>query len=484
MRIAPVVAALLLAALAGPVRAVDPPAPLTKAQQDELRRNWAPCLSKLKGPYTENFCVCANGEKLPVQVDNQIRTPCGLNPRFCAAFRAPWAEALGRRGMWIANLFSPDLLQWDTFADHHALVRGYILEQYFTNANPAHKLAEMRAYGGLAGAEYEAADAPRFFERYLSLPDWDDARHYLLSYELQRRYYVRNDQAEIQKIRLIAIRIQQLDPRFKPLRDMTHNQLSAALLPKLQAFRDKLPAGAERTQVDELMTEIGKLVSLDESALRATIAQLDAKDVAGELSANIPDAPADPVDAMTKLALLMANVRKALAGRMLQHPDERRLVDVAVIAGALVQRQVGAWLDTKDRPVSRDVEVLDALLHAAYGAGLLATSGKADTRANDARAPLGDLQQLRQAVATARENVAAAFADVWAPWTFLLPQVSGIVDDVLRSSPLAAFANVARPVGDRSAGAEGHLKQRPFIGNFSQAQSPAVYARARPEGEP
>src|SRR5205823_4787008 len=94
--------------------------------------------------------------------------------------------------MWIANLFARDLYQWDSFTDHHDLVRGYILEKYFTETNPKHKLAEMRSYGGLAGAEYEAAAAPRFFERYLALPAYDDARHYLLAYELQRRYYVRD----------------------------------------------------------------------------------------------------------------------------------------------------------------------------------------------------------------------------------------------------------------------------------------------------
>src|SRR6185369_16935838 len=248
--------------LARPARGFQPP-PLTKAEQDDLRRNFALCLGKMKGPYTENFCVCPDGQKLPVMVKNVVRNPCGPNALFCSAYRAPWAEALARQRMWITNLFARDLYQWDSFTDHHDLVRGYILEKYFTETNPTHKLAEMRSYGGLAGAEYEAAAAPRFFERYLAQPDYDDARHYLLAYELQRRYYVRDDQGQIQKIRNLAIQIQQADPRFKPLRDATHNQLSAALLPKLQLYRDRLPAGAVRTQVDALMAEIVKVTSLD-----------------------------------------------------------------------------------------------------------------------------------------------------------------------------------------------------------------------------
>jgi len=328
--------AVTVLAFAGPVHGFQPP-PLTKAQQDDLRRNFALCLAKVKGPYTENYCLCANGEKLAVQVNNMVRSPCGPNPVFCSAYRAPWAEALGRQRMWIANLFARDLSQWDSFTDHHDLVRGYILEKYFTETNPKHKLAEMRSYGGLAGAEYEAAAAPRFFERYLALPDYDDARHYLLAYELQRRYYVRDDQGQIQKVRNLAIRIQQADPRFKPLRDATHNQLSSTLLLKLQAYRDTLPAGAVRTQVDELMAEITKLTSLDEGVLRAQLAALDDKTLTTELSAKVPGAATDPVDALAGLADISVRARRAVAARKASQADARRLVDIAITYAALIQ---------------------------------------------------------------------------------------------------------------------------------------------------
>src|SRR4029453_9471356 len=145
----------------------------------------------------------------------------------------------------------------------------YIVAIYFTESNPRRKLAEMRSCGGLAGAEYELVAAPRFFERYLSGQDFDDARHYLLAYELQRRYYVRGDQGQNQKIRALAIRIHQADPRFKPLRDATHNQITGALIPKLEAYRDARPPGATRTQVDELIVEIVKVTSLDDAVLRS-----------------------------------------------------------------------------------------------------------------------------------------------------------------------------------------------------------------------
>ena len=72
--------------------AFQPPT-LSAAQQASLKANWSLCLSKLKGPYTENFCLCRDGQKLGVQAPNgAVRIPCA-NPVFCSAYRAPWAEA-------------------------------------------------------------------------------------------------------------------------------------------------------------------------------------------------------------------------------------------------------------------------------------------------------------------------------------------------------------------------------------------------------
>src|SRR5262245_52272560 len=103
-----------------------------------LRDNFALCISKLKGPYTENFCVCSDGKKVPVRgASGQVGIGC-KNPRFCAAFRAPWAEALAKQRVYIGNIFSRDLDLWDSFPDHNDLVRGYILEKSFTDTNPNH----------------------------------------------------------------------------------------------------------------------------------------------------------------------------------------------------------------------------------------------------------------------------------------------------------------------------------------------------------
>jgi hypothetical protein len=438
------------------------PPDLTKAQQDELRRNFAPCLSKIKGPYTENYCICPNGQKRPVQVNGRVTSPCGGSALFCSAYRAPWAEALSRQRMWIANLFARDLYHWDSFADHHDLVRGYILEKYFAETNPKHKLGEMRAYGGLAGAEYEAAAAPRFFERYLSLPDYDDARHYVLAYELQRRYYVRDDQGQIQKVRALAIRIHQADPNFKPLRDATHNQISANLIPKLETYRDTRPPGAIRSQTEELIAEIRKLTSLDDRVLRAQLGALDDKALGTELSARLPGIGADPIDALEAFASIMTRARRTVAARSTSPGDRRRLVDAAITAAALMQQPGNALLAAKGTTARQHLRVLGALTEGAYGAGLLGERERAEAaRTIDRIVGASTLtrddlaagtKHVQRVVDWAQQNVYLAFAEVWAPWTYLLPQVSGIADDVLRGSPLLVFAELATRLDDAARG--------------------------------
>jgi hypothetical protein len=463
LRLAPFVCVAMLIPVARGA-ALDAPQ-LTQAQQTELGTNFALCKSKLKGPYGDNYCACPDGKERPVQVDGRVTSPCGGREVYCAAFRAPWAQALGRQRMWIANIFARDVAQWDTFPDHHDLVRGYILEKYFTDTNPKDKLAEMRSYGGLSGAEYEAPAAARCFERYLSAPDFDDARHYLLAYELQRRYYVRNDQGQIQKIRAISARIKDADPSFKPLRDATHNQISATLVPKLQAYRAAKPAGAVRGKVDELIAAIEKLTRLDDSALQAQLAALDDAELRAQLTSMLPRPEGDPVDVLEALAGVMVRARQQVASRQSSPADDRRLVDAALTAAAILRKRATEWLAVQGESAQRHVRVLGALVQSGYGAGLLNAQQRAEAAnaiADLSRsAPISGadltaaVKRVEAVVDWAQQNAIAAFAEVWAPWTFLLASVSGVGDDILRSSPLVVFVQVARRLEDAAAGHEG-----------------------------
>jgi pyruvate phosphate dikinase-like enzyme len=452
----------LLAALAAPAHAFRAPE-LSPPQQKELRNNFTLSVGKLKGPYTENTCVCQDGSKLPVRnAAGVVRVPC--KEVFCAAFRAPWAEALGKQRLWLANIFSRDLYLWESFPDHNDLVRGYILEKYFTDTHPNHKLSQLRSFGGLSGAEYETPAAPRFFERYLSAPNFNDLHDFLLAYELQKRFYVRDDLGQIEKVRTLAVRINNAIPKFKPLRDAIHNQLSAGLVPQLAAFRDQLPQGsATRQQVDELIAEVTKLTTLGDSALRPLVAQISDDALRTQLTTLIPAPTADTVGAISLLAQLMVLARQTVAGRSVTPADARRLIDLDIAAAQVIQSRGGPLLDgTAALSVKQYVELLAALTDATYGVGLLSARERdaaqgavrelLSTPSPSRQAFAHGLKEAERVVEWAQANATLAFAEVWAPWTLVLPQVASIGDDILRGSPLLLYAQVARRLDDYAAG--------------------------------
>src|SRR5262249_40959994 len=150
---------------------------------------------------------------------------------------------------------------------------------------------------------------------YLSAPEFKDNRDFLLAYELQRRYLVREDLGQIDKVRAMSVRIQAAEPKFKPLRDAVHNQLSPGIVPQLAVYRDQLPPGSTRSQVEALITEIKKLTSLDEGALKSQLTSLQTESLRSQLASLLPAPNADPVAAISSLARLMVVARQTVAGR-------------------------------------------------------------------------------------------------------------------------------------------------------------------------
>src|SRR4030095_1241879 len=136
------------------------------------------------------------------------------------------------------------------------LVRGYILEKYFTETHPTNKLSQLRSFGGLAGVEYETPASAHFFERYLSAPEFNESRDFLLAYELQRRYLVREDLGQIDKVRSMAVRVQAVAPTVKPLRDAIPQPPSPRVLPPVYRIPGPPPSRSTRAQVDALIVEI------------------------------------------------------------------------------------------------------------------------------------------------------------------------------------------------------------------------------------
>ncbi len=455
---------LLLWGIAGLTHGFSGPQ-LSGADKQALNTAFAKVESEEKGPYTNNYCVCEDGKREPVQrPDGSLSNVC-KHTRFCAAFRTPWMSALTDRGMYIGNIYSSDLLDWDKIPNHQDLVRGYILEKFFTDTHPDHKLAQLRAYGGLMGAEYEARDMSLFFERFLSDPQYNDFQHFVLAYELQKRYFVRNDQGAIQTIRNLASNIRQMDENFKPLRDATHNQVSASLIPRLSAYRDQLPKSAkkEREAISELIAEINKLTSLDQSALAPELKALENKALRKRLTALLPAGKAGPIEVIEALSNMMVEARQAIAGGKVKPADARHLIGINVTAAAVIQSRGSALLDQGGpATVGQALRLAKALSNGAYGVGLLSERERQAALAGvdsllarkswDRTVFLDQLKTLSRVVEWAHNSALAAFAEVWAPWSYLLPEVAHIGDDIVRGSPLLLLGETLSGLDDYATG--------------------------------
>jgi len=440
-------------------------APFAQLNEDakrEIKTNFELCVKKLKGPYTENICVCSDGSRVPVRsADGKILAqPCGSKGQlFCAAFRAPWAEALTRHGLYLGNIFARDEYLWETFPDHHQLVRGYILENYFIDTHPAHKFAQLRTFGGLSGAEFEAVAAQRFFERYLSLPDFDEFRHYLLAYELQRRFYARKDLGEINRVRVLSTQIQSRDPSFKPLRDAIHNRISAADIPKIKSFRDALRQDQDRRPYDELIEALSRLTALDEQILRGEIAAIDDEKTRVRLAQILQNNDgADPLGTVSSLGTLLVECRSAVIQRSLRPTDCRRLIDISIMVAQLLHNASARLID-ENHPFTlrQHFLILAALTDASYGTGLL--SGREHAAARERLLQILDtkaisLEELSQFLRTDRtvewalNTVRFSFAEAMEVWKLVLPDVTFLSDDILRSSPLLNYARVLEKLSD------------------------------------
>jgi len=435
---------------------------LSPIVQKELKALWAPSMSKIKGPFGDNTCVCTDGRSAPVQSKSGvIRNICGQKDTlFCAAFKAPWGIDLEKYRVYVANIFSRDLNDWDRFSDYHDLVRGYVLEKFIIATYPKHKLSEMRQYGGLSGAEYESVAEPKFFEKYLALESFNDFRHFLLAYELQKRFFSRGDFGKMQEVRNMASRVQGRDRKFKPLRDAVHNQVSAALLPLLSAYRKKMPAGKTRKMVDELISEIDKLTSMTDASLAPLVEEIEDAGIKGEISKLMAGEDGNQVSALAKV---MVYNRQKIAAREASPADARRMIDINVVSTAIIQSQGSKMLDSGElKTLAQHIEMLHALIDASYGTGLLTSRER-----NEAIADLAGIsanpqiertklirrmEDVRRVVEWSQNGALLAFSEVWSPWTFLVPQAAHIGDDILRGSPLLLFAQVERRVSDFAAG--------------------------------
>ena len=452
-----IVATALIVLAGGIVRAE-----LQESDKQALSDAYSKIQTREKGPYASNTCTCVNGERALV-ADQKMRVrpdPCreeyGARQLFCSAYRSEPALSLAGRGVYVGNIFSNEVDLWNSHADHHRLVKGFILEKYQMDREPDGKLAVSRAYRGISGAEFEAKYAPIFYANYYRLSDWSDFRHYLLQYELQRRFFLSSDMPMLADIRSLSLAMHQKYEPFKPVKELIHNRLTADQARMVEEFQRQHPkAPIKKEDFARLSAMIRKLTDANPRRLEASLTRIKDPDLQRRIraAAGVPekDAPAR----IRALAELSVTCRELVAGKNCKPEEAVEAVDVAVVANQLMQVTASRLAEQgKQWTASELLSMAKDLMSGGYGAGLISRREFETARASFQSllsAPTltnqdiyRGLERAGRVAEWAQSSIQSALWEVWEPWVFLFPDTRRIADDIIRSSPLVGYASVVK----------------------------------------
>ncbi len=440
---------------AGPV-----PAELTPKEKMELRLTYKAIEAKKKGPYDINTCTCTNGKLAPVaDKDMRVRpNPCmeleGAGQLFCSAYRNDPAEKLARHGVYLGNIFSNEVFLWDETPNHHRVAQGFILEKYYMETHPDSKLTVARAYGGISGSEFEVKYAPLFFAKYYALEDWKDFHNYLLQYELQRRFFCKDNLSLINDIRNLSLVMYRNYSPFKPVKDLVHNRLSPGSIPLIEEFHKKHPDDMKNAgNYKKLIDMIQEMTRVDQHQLKGYLPGISDKGIQ-ELIKTVLNIPKkEPLKLLHTVAELVTASRKLIAAKQIPPEEAVTLINLNVSANVLMLMTTNRLMEMDRDWTARElIDILKDTLAGSYGAGLMsrreydAGVTSLNTLFNKKNLTIGDayrtLNRANLVVEWAQASIRTAFSDAWDPWVSLFPEIQRINDDIIRSSPLMAYAGI------------------------------------------
>jgi phosphoenolpyruvate synthase/pyruvate phosphate dikinase len=481
---------LILIALVFLVFVTNSSASLTDEDKKELKSIYSLIKEKIKGPYTINYCTCVNGKKAPV-ADKKLRVrpdPCGqllgVRQLFCSAYRTDLAYRLAHKyGLYVANIFSNEVFLWHTHSDHHRLAKGFILEKFFMEHHPESKLTTSRAYGGISGAEFEVKYAPLFFEKYYALPDCADFRHYLIQYELQRRFFIRGNISLISNTRNIATSIYRSYPPFKPIKDLVHNRMSAGLIPMIEEFQKNHPQDRKNAaKYERLISQLRKLTFVNKNDLKEYLPMISDSEIKSHIHTIVNSRDTLEASLLHKLSQLMIKSREKYAQRKISPKEAVELVNINVSANLIMHVTLSRLMELrKTWTVKELLNIQKDVIGGIYGAGLIshreyeAAVAIVNGILRRKGITLGEIhEELKRAnriVEWSQNSIKIAFWDVWEPWVYLFPDVQYISADIIRSSPLLGYASIIKSLQE-------HLLSRLHIEHYILDTELAIGIRA------
>jgi hypothetical protein len=407
-----------------------------------------------RGPYLRIRWFCNDGTLQPPQ-------PYACRERGGGRQHAeysPERDRLAELGWPVGTIFAA--LTWDELWDgqrRHQRLRSLALERYLTDIDDGWVLRRARDYRGRVQVEGEEAAGRALLLQLLADRDWV-ADNYLLARE-SVRVVPHSGGAEDQTrvVRRDAIDVAERDRAFEPLRVEIHTTPSAGTAGRVRAWANNKTGAVRDTAValaddlDALYGPAGRSGRI--AAQRALLAQTPA--IAG--LGNYLDFAADasPSQRLIAVSRLLREARDAITSNL--SPVNRLLLfdtigevesELAVVAGEILA----------DDAITRGrlLELARYLLDATYGVGFLTAGEYEELRSVqhetlDGRISFEEYSRsvgyLRRLPQWAIGSVRYTFAEPLIYYAALDARANAFVDDLLRSSPLVAIAEIARRLG-------------------------------------
>jgi hypothetical protein len=408
---------------------------LTTAEKTEALKLIAEIRANPRGPYGTIHWYCRDGRIL------DVNTPCGGKGGFQHASASPSAERLAQLNFDVAQMLAG--MSFEQFFDekrNHFWLREIIAINYLTNRADGWIYAKTYARRGVRQSEDEDSQGQKLLSELLRQHEWVN-RNYLLAMLTVANTSHGVDTGRLREIRALSASLANAEPSFQPLRGKIHSKPDAGDIARVEQFvKEKGPA--DRAGFDKLLQLMRAEYAEDESAAKHDF---------------------------EKGADRSMEIRRSLSESVA--PDKERLA----LADEQLDLQHRAFLH---KPVngSRKQSLLEvrSFLKYATGGGLLsfrefaaldeALERLLSQQQIDARQYAQALSYIEGAAEWAHASVGRELGEVQHHYAQIEPLTEGLIDDVLRSSPVLSLASEAELLtrdADQIAGRRHQLLDLP-----------------------
>jgi hypothetical protein len=416
-------------------RAQAPIPELTSAEKTEALRLFTEIGANVRGPYGTIHWYCRDGRIL------EVNTPCGGKGGFQHASASQSAQRLAQLNFDVAQLLAG--MPFEQFFDerrNHFWLREIVAINYLTNRADGWIYKKTYARRGVRQSEDEDAEGRRLLSELLRQHEWVN-RNYLLAMLTIANTSHGVDNSRLREIRALSASLAAAEPSFQALRGKIHSKPDVGDIGRVEQFvQEKGPA--DRAGFEKLS-----------QLLRAEYA--DAETAANENFEGGADRSIEirrilgAAGGSDKQRLALADEQLALQQRAFLHKSSggSRKQSLLEVRSLLKYATGGGFLSF------REFAALDEALQRVVGQQQI-----------DARQYAEALSYIEGAAAWGHSSVARELGEVQHHYAQIEPFADGLIDDVLRSSPMLPLASEAELLtrdADQVAGRRHQLLDLP-----------------------